>query len=292
MNTVQDVFRSSFREFTTDYNLLTRYFQEYDDYTGTITRQQENGIFEENHIPGLMPHYRRIRPMIHKLKRNLEESSKLFQSVSDDDFFKEGTGLTETEFDEIKATGADYYSKYEECLSMYIKLKEYIKNYAPPNPDQFIQQATIEPNTSVVDPRELGGRNENGNLTCAICFEEVQTGDRLSRVNCDFQIPQNAQLYDANRRGHVFHRNCIMRWKNTRTDFGYNNHCPLCRIPLLLNSDTDESYADKYNQAKITSITPITMLNVDLHATGQAFGNRSNLKNVKLDIAYLAKIKC
>ena len=291
MSTVQDVFRSRFEEFMRDYNLLTRYFQEYDDYTATITREHENGIFEENKRPQLMPHYRRIRPMIHNLERILDESYQLFESVSDDDNFKEGTGLTEPEFDQIKATGEEYYYKYTDYLARYNRLKEYIQN-ARPNPDQFIQQPNIEPNSSVVDARELGGRNGDGNLTCAICFEEVQTGDRLSRVNCDFQIPQNSQLYDANRKGHVFHRNCIIRWKNTRTDFGYNNHCPLCRIPLLLNSDTDESYADKYNQAKITRITPITMLNVPLHTTSQAFGKRSNLKRVNLDIAYLAKIKC
>jgi hypothetical protein len=292
MNSVQDLFRSSFEEFTTDYKLLTRYFQEYDNFVATILREQENGIFVVNYIPELMPHYRRIRLTINKLKRNLEESFKLFQSVSNDDFFKEGTGLTEPEFDQIKATGSEYYDKYEEYRVRYNRLKEYISNYAPPNPDQLVQQAGSEPNTSVVDARELGGRNGDGNLACAICFEDIQTGDLLSRINCGFQIPQNAQVYDPDRKGHVFHRNCIIRWKNTRTDYGYNNHCPLCRIPLLLNSDTDQSYADKYNQAKITEIENINMINVALHATGQAFGNRSNLKIVNADIAYLLKIKC
>jgi hypothetical protein len=299
MSTVQDLFKSSFEEFTTYYDLLTRYFQEYDNFVASILREQENGDVEVNHTEYLTPHHRRIKPMIRKLRTNLEESSKLFQSVSDNDMFKEGTGLTQPEFEQIKATGEENYAKYKEYFARYKKLIDYInyyaQNYTPPNPDQFVQQASTEPNSSVVDARELGGRNGDGNLTCAICFEEVQAGDVLSRVNCDFQIQnnaQNAQVYNPGRKGHVFHRRCIMRWKNTLTEFGYNNHCPLCRIPLLLNSDTGESYADKYEQAKITEIMQITMLNVPLHATGQAFGNRSNLKRVNLDIAYLLKIKC
>jgi hypothetical protein len=291
MSSVQDVFRSSFEEFKKDYDLLTRYFQEYDAYISTIIREQENGIFVVNYIPELMPHYRRIKSTVNKLKRNLDSSFRLFQSVSDNDYFKEGTGLTESEFDEIKATGAESYAKYEVYRARYNQLKEYISNYAPPNPDQLVQQPGVDQNSAVVDARELGGRNGDGNLTCAICFEEIQTGDVLSRINCDFQIPQNAQIYDPNRKGHVFHRNCIIRWKNTRTEYGYNNHCPLCRIPLLLNSDTDQSYADKYETTKITEIKDINMLNVALHNREQAFGNRSNLKNVKLDIAYLVKIK-
>ena len=52
---------------------------------------------------------------------------------------------------------------------------------------------------------------------CVICQEGINDQD-LCRVNCSV--------------GHIFHCSCINQWRNTRTDFGWNNNCPSCREPI------------------------------------------------------------
>ena len=52
---------------------------------------------------------------------------------------------------------------------------------------------------------------------CVICQEGINDQD-LCRVNCSV--------------GHIFHCSCVNQWRNTITDFGWNNNCPSCREPI------------------------------------------------------------
>jgi hypothetical protein len=64
---------------------------------------------------------------------------------------------------------------------------------------------------------------------CIICQEPVVKG---CRVNCKKNATEN--LKDQ---GHIFHCDCINEWRNTRAtntfyDKGWQNGCPLCRVPI------------------------------------------------------------
>jgi len=51
---------------------------------------------------------------------------------------------------------------------------------------------------------------------CVICLESDKSD--LCRVNCEV--------------GHVFHCDCINEYRDTYTEYGWNNNCPVCRISI------------------------------------------------------------
>ena len=51
---------------------------------------------------------------------------------------------------------------------------------------------------------------------CTVCFAQFEAGDECVRLLC----------------GHVFHRDCVVQWVNTRTESGRVPTCPQCTCDM------------------------------------------------------------
>ena len=83
---------------------------------------------------------------------------------------------------------------------------------------------------------------------CQICLDDSTDG--LCRVNCSA--------------GHIFHCDCINGYRDTYTDFGWNNNCPVCRTGIT----------------EMAQVSPDTKLPT-------SFGKRNKYKS---DLNYLLKL--
>jgi ankyrin repeat protein len=84
---------------------------------------------------------------------------------------------------------------------------------------------------------------------------------------CTDSDPVNLCLIDCDV-GHIFHCDCINTWRNTKTAYGWNNKCPVCRNNPI---------------STIAHITPEITL-------PSSFGKKS-IKKLNSDIAFLLKLK-
>jgi len=90
---------------------------------------------------------------------------------------------------------------------------------------------------------------------------------------CSDSDPVNLCLIDCDV-GHIFHCDCINTWRNTKTAYGWNNKCPVCRNNPI---------------STIAHITPEITL-------PSSFGKRrrvskNSMKKLDMDIAFLLKLK-
>ena len=63
---------------------------------------------------------------------------------------------------------------------------------------------------------ELEGAYDDAFGACTVCFAAFEAGDECVRLLC----------------GHVFHRDCVVRWTNTRTESGRVPTCPQCTCEM------------------------------------------------------------
>jgi len=84
---------------------------------------------------------------------------------------------------------------------------------------------------------------------------------------CTDSDPVNLCLVDCDV-GHIFHCDCINTWRNTKTAYGWNNKCPVCRNNPI---------------STIAHITPEITL-------PSSFGKKS-IKKLNSDISFLLKLK-
>ena len=63
---------------------------------------------------------------------------------------------------------------------------------------------------------ELEGAYDNAFGACTVCFAAFEAGDECVRLLC----------------GHVVHRDCVVRWTNTRTESGRVPTCPQCTCEM------------------------------------------------------------
>ena len=109
---------------------------------------------------------------------------------------------------------------------------------------------------------------------CQICMEP-ETED-LCRVNCDA--------------GHIFHCSCITQYRNTYTDFGWNNKCPVCRIVIskMVKVPAGMSLPMEFGKRRKRSGGRIGASKT-LPVTYGHFAPAMPLKQLKADIVYLKK---
>jgi hypothetical protein len=63
---------------------------------------------------------------------------------------------------------------------------------------------------------ELEAAYDDAFGACTVCFAQFEAGDECVRLLC----------------GHVFHRDCVVRWVNTRTESGRVPTCPQCTCDM------------------------------------------------------------
>ena len=65
----------------------------------------------------------------------------------------------------------------------------------------------------------INEKKEGENNNCIICLEEFDIGDSVTTLPCV----------------HLFHTDCIKNWLKSQ------NHCPICKFEITLNSIRRES---------------------------------------------------
>ena len=63
---------------------------------------------------------------------------------------------------------------------------------------------------------ELEAAYDDAFGACTVCFAQFEAGDECVRLLC----------------GHVFHRDCVVQWVNTRTESGRVPTCPQCTCDM------------------------------------------------------------
>ena len=86
--------------------------------------------------------------------------------------------------------------------------------------DTVLFNASIEDNIAYGRPgasrAELEAAYDDAFGACTVCFASFEAGDECVRLLC----------------GHVFHRDCVVQWVNTRTESGRVPTCPQCTCDM------------------------------------------------------------
>ena len=83
-------------------------------------------------------------------------------------------------------------------------------------PYGFVPKTGTEPLTHTIEGRYMGQGDDDAFGACTVCFASFEAGDECVRLLC----------------GHVFHRDCVVQWVNTRTESGRVPTCPQCTCDM------------------------------------------------------------
>ena len=98
---------------------------------------------------------------------------------------------------------------------------------------------------------------------------------------CTDSEPINLCLIDCDV-GHIFHCDCINTWRNTKTAYGWNNKCPVCRsnpISTIAHITPEITLPSSFGKRK------------SLERRKSSKSGKSSMKKLDSDIKFLIKLK-
>eukprot|EP00543_Licmophora_paradoxa_P005021 CAMPEP_0202444156 /NCGR_PEP_ID=MMETSP1360-20130828/3302_1 /ASSEMBLY_ACC=CAM_ASM_000848 /TAXON_ID=515479 /ORGANISM="Licmophora paradoxa, Strain CCMP2313" /LENGTH=204 /DNA_ID=CAMNT_0049060077 /DNA_START=274 /DNA_END=888 /DNA_ORIENTATION=- len=106
--------------------------------------------------------------------------------------------------------------------------------------------------TEAFSPYGQTERNNDDEVSCAICFAQIEEGERVGSLSCD----------------HIFHSHCLKSWLKRR------NICPLCQIsnvakPIYGGEEEDDSESKDDEQGERRDPYYESELDGDLVETGR-----------------------